>query len=106
MRTIVLRGLNVVDRARADDDDEAVVGIIEDGLHGLAGSDDGLPGRLREGQLLAQAGRRKERANVADAGILSALREAARQISSRKDSPAGTIMLFPFEDLGYPNWYA
>ena len=76
-RTVVLGGLDVVDGARADDDDEAVVSVIENGLNGLAGSDDGLPGRQRERELLAQTGGREEWANVADAGILSALREAA-----------------------------
>ncbi len=79
MRTIVLGGLDVVDRAWANDDNEAVVGVIQNGLHGLAGSDDGLPGCQREGELLAQAGGREERANVADAGVLSALRAASTQ---------------------------
>ncbi len=50
-----------------------IVGVVEDGLHSLTGSDDGLPGRQREGELLAKAGGREERANVADAGILGAL---------------------------------
>ena len=50
-----------------------IVGVVEDGLHSLAGSDDGLPGSQREGKFLAKAGGREERANVADAGILCAL---------------------------------
>ncbi len=82
MRTIVLGGLDVVDGAWADDDDEAVVGVIENGLHGLAGSDDGLPGRQREGELLAKTGGREKRTNVTDAGVLSALREEAPRVSS------------------------
>jgi hypothetical protein len=56
-----------------------VIGVVEDSLHGLAGSDDGLPGCLCERELLAQAGGREERANVADAGILSALRSTPNQ---------------------------
>jgi hypothetical protein len=75
-RTIVLGGLDVVDGAWADDDDETVVSVIENGLHRLASSDDGLPGCQCEGKFLAQTGGREERANVADAGVLSTLQRS------------------------------
>jgi hypothetical protein len=94
--TVVLRGLDVVDGAWADDDDEAVIGVIKNGLNGLAGSDDGLPGRQRERELLAQTGGREERANVADAGILSALREAACELV-----PASCFESLRRPNLGY-----
>ena len=69
-----------MDGAWADNNDEAIVSVIDDGLHSLPRCDDRLPRCQREWELLAQAGRRQEWAHVADASILSALLKIIHRI--------------------------
>jgi hypothetical protein len=73
---VVPCGGRVVHRAGPGDDQQAVVGAVEEGADFGAGALDRLSGRLAQRQLIEQGGRRQQRLVADDAGIPGARHQA------------------------------
>lgn len=59
-----------MDRAGTDDDEEAIIASIQDGLGSLASGRDQLRGRLSHGQLIRKDRWRNERVDAVDAEVV------------------------------------
>mmetsp|Transcript_17284 Transcript_17284/g.34488 ORF Transcript_17284/g.34488 Transcript_17284/m.34488 type:complete len:232 (+) Transcript_17284:438-1133(+) len=70
---VLLGGLDVVDGARAADDDDAVIGPLQDVLNSCTRVQHSLPCLGGEGDLLLEAGGGQERADIPDASVFRAL---------------------------------
>jgi len=68
-----------VDGARSADDNQSVISALENSGASGTGGKNALSGLGSELDLLLEASRRKQRANIADASVLSALRVAQKK---------------------------
>lgn len=66
---VVDRGLRVVHAARSDDDEQSIIPPVDDVDGGESAAEDVRLDRVVTRQLLEEAGRRDQRADLADANV-------------------------------------